>query len=618
MVDDVPFSDAPRIEDYGLIGDCETAALVGRDGSIDWLCWPRFDSPACFAALLGTPENGRWRIAPKGAHTRTRCYRPGTLILETRFETPDGAVLLVDFMPPRDEASDIVRLVIGERGRVAMTMELVIRFDYGRVVPWVSRLPDGTLRAIGGPDMMVLRTPVECRGENMHTVAEFEVAAGETIPFTLTYAESHRPVPPSKDAVALLADTETFWRGWSSCYEPASLDGRVGLPNHWHEAACRSLITLKALIYAPTGGIVAAPTTSLPEWLGSVRNWDYRFCWLRDSALTLFALMNAGYYDEAAAWRDWLVRAMAGSPDQMQIMYGLSGERRLLEWEVTWLPGFAGSRPVRVGNAAADQVQLDVYGEMMSLLHAARAGGLPESREAWAIQVAMLNRLGKVWREPDLGIWEVRGPARHFTFSKLMVWVAFDRCIKSAETFGLDDCPLDAWRLTRAEVASDILVKGWDPEIEAFTQSYGDPALDASLLLLPMLGFLPDDDPRIVGTVEAIERGLLVDGLVQRYDTREVDDGLPPGEGTFLACSFWLVEALVLIGRLAEAEALFERLLVLRNDLGLLAEQYDPVGGRQLGNFPQAFSHVALVNAAHRLAAAKAGMGEGAAKVQQG
>jgi GH15 family glucan-1,4-alpha-glucosidase len=609
---------APRIEDYGLIGDCETAALVGRDGSIDWLCWPRFDSPACFAALLGTSENGRWQIAPAAEHTHSRRYRPRTLILETRFETADGAVTLIDFMPPRDDCTDIVRIVVGERGRVAMKMEFVLRYDYGRVIPWVSRLLDGTLRGIGGPDMTILRTPVPMRGENMHTVAEFEVAEGEKIPFVLTYSASHRPLPATPDPEGALAETETFWRTWSSRYEPASLDGKVVLPDHWHQASARSLITLKALTYAPTGGIVAAPTTSLPEWLGSSRNWDYRYCWLRDSALTLFALMNAGYYDEAASWRDWLVRALAGSPDQMQIMYGIAGERRLQEWDVTWLPGFAGSKPVRVGNAAAAQMQLDVYGEMMSCLHQARMGGLPESREAWGIQVAMLARLEEIWREPDFGIWEVRGPARHFTFSKLMVWLAFDRGIKSAETFELDNCPLEKWRALRDEVRSDILAHGWNEEVGAFTQSYGDTALDASLLLLPMLGFLEHDDPRVRRTIEAIERDLLIEGLVQRYHTTKVDDGLPPGEGTFLACSFWLVEALVLIDRLADAEALFEHLLTLRNDLGLLAEEYDPIGKRQLGNFPQAFSHVALVNAAHRLAAVKAGTGETAEKVQEG
>ncbi|TDR94802.1 glycoside hydrolase family 15 protein [Enterovirga rhinocerotis] len=607
-----------RIEDYGLIGDCETGALVGRDGSIDWLCWPRFDSPACFAALLGTEENGRWKIAPIGDAVVSRRYRPRTLILETRFETAAGSVLLIDFMPPRGTDSDIVRLVVGESGRVAMRMELVLRYDYGRVMPWVHRLEDGSLRAIGGPDMTVLRTPIETHGEDMHTVSDFEVAAGETVPFVLAYCASHRPVPEPIDPFAALADTEAFWTEWTARYEPAALDGKIDLPEPWHQAARRSLITLKAMTYAPTGGIVAAVTTSLPEWLGSTRNWDYRYCWLRDSALTLFALMNAGYYDEARAWRDWLLRAIAGSPEQMQIMYGIAGERRLLEWEVDWLPGFADSKPVRVGNAAADQTQLDVYGEIMSLLHQARLGGLPESPEAWSIQVSMLERLDDIWREPDYGIWEVRGPPRHFTLSKLMVWLAFDRCIKSAEIFGLDHVPLEKWRAIRSEVKGDVLARGWNAEVGAFTQSYDDTALDASLLLLPMLGFLDDDDPRVRLTVEAIEADLLVDGLVQRYHTSTGHDGLPPGEGTFLACSFWLVEALVLIGRLADAEALFERLLALRNDLGLLAEEYDPIGGRQLGNFPQAFSHVALVNAAHRLAAARAGSGDRSEELQKG
>lgn len=594
-----------RIEDYGLIGDCETAALVGRDGSIDWLCWPRFDSPACFAKILGSAENGRWRIAPVGEHKSSRRYRPGTLILETRHETPTGSVLILDFMPPRDDASDIVRIVVGLTGRVTMSCELIIRFDYGRVIPWVSRRPDGTLRAIGGPDMIVLRTPVELYGENMHTLAEFEVEAGDRIPFVLTYARSHMSIPAPTDAETALSDTEIMWRDWSARYDPASRRGKLDLPAHWHEAASRSLITLKALTYEPTGGIVAAPTTSLPEWLGSVRNWDYRYCWLRDSALTLFAFMSAGYYEEAAAWRDWLVRTVAGAPDQMQIMYGIAGERRLLEWEVTWLPGFADSKPVRVGNAAAHQVQLDVFGQMMSLLHQARMGGLPESRITWSIQVAMLQQLQTIWREPDFGIWEVRGPTRHFTFSKLMVWLAFDRCIKSAETFGMTDAPLDEWAATRELVRQDILEHGWNEEVGAFTQSYGDKALDASMLILPMVGFLPLDDHRVRGTIAAIEQGLVVDGLVQRYETTEVDDGLPPGEGTFLACSFWLVEAMALIGRLDDAEALFERLLSLQNDLGLLAEEYDPIAKIQLGNFPQAFSHVALVNAAHRLTAEK-------------
>ncbi len=597
-----------RIEDYGLIGDCETAALVSLDGSIDWLCWPRFDSPACLAALLGSGENGRWLLAPSEEIVRTeRRYRPGTLILETRFETASGVVLITDFMPPRGEASDVIRIVTGERGRVAIRTELILRFDYGHIVPWVTRMEDGALRAIAGADMVVLRTPVPLRGEDMHTVSDFTVAAGETVPFVLTYQASHLAMPKPVEPEAALAETETFWREWSSRYRPDALDGSVALSGAWREAAERSLITLKALTYAPTGGIVAAPTTSLPEWIGSSRNWDYRYCWLRDSTLTLFAFMNAGYQDEAKSWRDWLVRAMAGSADQMQIMYGLAGERRLIEWEVDWLPGYAASRPVRVGNAATGQVQFDVYGEVMSLLHQARVGGIPETDQAWSMQKDMLLGLERRWREPDSGIWEIRGAPRHFTFSKIMAWLAFDRCIQSSEQFGLDECPIGRWREVRAEIRHDVLTRGFDAEVGAFTQSYGDPALDASLLLLPVIGFLPDDDPRVRSTIEAIERDLVVDGLVRRYHTVEATDGLPPGEGAFLACSFWLVQALVSIGRVADARALFDRLLDLRNDVGLLAEEYDPLAKRQLGNFPQAFSHVALVNAAHRLGAAFAG-----------
>ena len=605
-----------RIEDYALIGDCETAALVGRDGSIDWLCWPRFDSDACFAAILGDRENGRWLIAPADPDaTSTRRYRPQTLVLETRFETSTGSALLVDFMPPRGKASDIVRLVVGEQGQVDMHMELALRFGYGRVIPWVSRLDDGTLRAIAGPDMVVLRTPADLRGENMHTEADFTIRAGETVPFVLTYQRSHEGIPDPIDAMAALDDTQAYWTEWAGRYNSAIRAGGMDLPERWAEAAERSLITLKALTYAPTGGIVAAPTASLPEWIGSTRNWDYRFCWLRDSSLMLFAMMNSGYYDEAKAWRDWLVRAMAGSVDQMQIMYGLAGERRLEEWEAEWLPGFEGSKPVRIGNAATGQVQLDVYGEVMSLLHQARLGGIPESHEAWSMQKGMLAQLETLWRQPDSGLWEVRGPPRHFTFSKVMAWVAFDRCIKSAEQFGLDECPIDRWRTIRDEIHADVCEHGYDPKAGAFTQTYGETALDASLLLLPRIGFLPGDDPRLRSTVEAIERDLQVDGLVRRYQTSEVDDGLPTGEGAFLACSFWLVSALHHIGRIEDACALFERLLDLRNDLGLLAEEYDPKAGRQLGNFPQAFSHIALVNIAHLLAA---GPGSGTERMSKG
>ncbi|MDB5558999.1 MAG: glucoamylase, partial [Enterovirga sp.] len=590
-----------RIEDYALIGDCETAALVDREGSIDWLCWPRFDSDACFAALLGNREHGHWLIAPEaGGASVSRRYRGDTLILETRFETGDGIVTLIDFMPPRGHYSDVVRLVRGESGAVRLRMELTIRFGYGVVIPWVTRLEDGTLRAIAGPDMVLLRTPAELHGEDMRTLSEFTVAAGETIPFVLTYGPSHDPCPEPIDPYQALEETEAFWSDWAGRYDPQALNGGMALKPHWRDAVVRSLVTLKALTYAPTGGIVAAATTSLPEWPGGVRNWDYRFCWLRDSAMTLFALMSSGYFDEAKAWRDWLVRAMAGSVDQMQIMFGVAGERRLPEWEVDWLPGFAGSRPVRIGNAAAAQRQLDVFGEVMWLLHDARHGGLPESKEAWALQRSMLTRLEAIWREPDEGIWEVRGERRHFTFSKVMAWAAFDRCIRSAEEFGLHDAPVDHWRTIRDAIHRDVCTNGFDPELGSFVQAYGSRNLDASLLLLPALEFLPDDDPRIVGTVEAIARDLVVDGYVLRYRVAETVDGLPGDEGAFLACSFWLVTALLRIGRIDDATSLFERLLEIRTDLGLLAEEYDPRSKRQLGNFPQAFSHVGLVNAAHR------------------
>jgi GH15 family glucan-1,4-alpha-glucosidase len=581
-----------RIADYALIGDCETAALVGRDGSIDWLCWPRFDSDACFAALLGTPENGRWLIAPRHPDAViTRRYRPDTLILETRFETNSGAVLLVDFMPLRGTNSDLVRLVVGERGRVDMRFELVIRFGYGSVVPWVTRLDDGSLRAVAGPDMVLLHTPVAVHGENLKTVTDFTIEAGDTMPFVLTYASSHLPPPPVPDAIAALEDTRAFWEGWTAtCRSKA----------HCPPGVVRSLITLKALTYAPTGGIVAAPTTSLPEQLGGSRNWDYRYCWLRDATLTLLAFMNAGYYEEAHAWREWLLRTVAGSPQQSQIMYGIAGERRLTEWEIPWLPGYFGAKPVRIGNGAFGQLQLDVYGEVMDALHQARRGGLGVSESGWALQLALLEHLAKIWQEPDESIWEIRGPRRHFTYSKVMAWVAFDRAIKSAEAFGLSG-PVDTWRGLRAQIHEEVCRIGYDPEIGSFVQSYGSKEVDASLLLLPVVGFLPPSDRRIHGTVAAIERGLMVDGFVRRYDTSRIDDGLPPGEGAFLACSFWLVDAYALIGRLADARALYERLLRLRNDVGLLSEEYDPAAGELVGNFPQAFSHVALVNSAFNL-----------------
>ena len=580
------------IADYALIGDCETAALVSRDGSIDWLCWPRFDSDACFAALLGTPDNGRWRIAPTAENfSVSRRYRPGTLILETRYETDEGVATLIDFMPLRNNTADIVRLVVGESGRMTMGMELVLRFGYGSIVPWVTRLPDDTLRAVAGPDMVLLTTPIDVHGENFKTVGEFTVAAGETVPFTLIYASSHLLPPKPTDPNQALATTEQFWRGWTAKFKH---DGPFA------DIVTRSLMTLKALTYGPTGGIVAAPTTSLPEWIGGVRNWDYRFCWLRDATLTLLAFMNAGYYEEAAAWREWLLRAVAGRPEQAQIMYGIAGERRLVEWEVPWLPGFRNSGPVRIGNSAHNQLQLDVYGEVMDALHQARRGGIGQSDDGWAVQIAFLKHLETAWTEPDESIWEVRSGRKHFTYSKVMAWVAFDRAIKSAEEYQLDG-PLDRWRQLRTFIHADVCRKGFDPQQGSFVQSYDSKELDASLLLLPVVGFLPPQDQRVIGTIEAIERRLMVGGFVQRYDTSRSDDGLPPGEGVFLACSFWLVDAYVMLGRLEDAQALFKRLAALCNDVGLLSEEYDPAAKELLGNFPQAFSHVALVNSAFNL-----------------
>lgn len=583
------------LEDYALIGDCETAALVSRAGSIDWLCWPRFDSPACFAALLGTPEHGRWLIAAVDADARlTRRYRGRTLILETIIETADGSVTLIDFMPPRGRNSDVVRLVRGDRGRVRMRTELVLRFDYGRTVPWVTRLHDQRLRAIAGPDMVVLRTPVDVHGVGLTTVGEFDVNAGETVPFVLTHGPSHREPPADIDSDASLEATDRFWSDWMA-------DGKV--EGEWSDAVARSLVTLKALTYAPTGGIVAAPTTSLPEQIGGPRNWDYRFCWLRDATQTLLALMNAGFYDEAHAWRDWLLRAAAGAPSQLQIMYGLAGERRLTEYEVSWLPGYAASRPVRIGNAAHAQLQLDIFGEVMDALHQARRGGLTPRDSDWAFQRAVLNHLAEIWQQPDEGMWEVRGPARHFTYSKVMAWVAFDRGIRAIERHKLDG-PLDTWRKIRETIHEDVCRHGFDPSLGSFVQSYGSKELDASLLLLPTVGFLPCSDLRVRGTIEAVERHLVVDGFVLRYDTERSDDGLPPGEGAFLACSFWLADAYLLLGRVDDSRRLFERLLSLCNDLGLLAEEYEPRQRRLVGNFPQAFSHIALVNTAHNLSRA--------------
>jgi GH15 family glucan-1,4-alpha-glucosidase len=583
------------IEDYALIGDTQTAALVGRDGSIDWLCLPRFDSPACFAALLGDAGHGRWLVAPDGPiESSRRRYVDDTLVLETTFTTADGEVTVVDAMPIRGREPDLVRIVRGRSGRVRMRMELVMRFDYGRSVPWVRRV-DGRLEGVAGPDSLHLDTGVQLRGRDMQTHATFEVAAGESVPFVLTWAPSHEPAPEPIDAEAAVDETLAWWREWS---------GRCAYDGPHRDAVVRSLITLKAMTYAPTGGIVAAPTTSLPEHVGGVRNWDYRYCWLRDATLTLLALLEAGYVDEAAAWRDWLLRAVAGRPQEMQIMYGCAGERRLAEWEVGWLPGYEGSTPVRIGNAAAEQFQLDVYGEVMDALHQARVAGLEPDPFAWRLQRVLLDFLEDAWSEPDEGLWEMRGPRRHFTHSKVMAWVAFDRAVRSVEDLGLDG-PVDRWRRTRDAIREQVLERAWDPDRRTFTQSYGSQALDASLLLMPAVGFLDAHDERVVQTVDAIQRELCVDGFVLRYPTEIADDGLPPGEGSFLPCSFWLVDALAMQGRRDEAEQLFERLAGLTNDVGLLSEEYDPRIGRLVGNFPQAFSHIALVDSAVNLSRAE-------------
>ncbi len=580
------------LEDYALIGDCQTAALVACDGSIDWLCWPSFDSGACFAALLGGTENGRWLVAPQGPARTSRRYRPDTLILETEFETDGGAVAVIDFMPPRGHASDVVRIVEGRRGTVEMCTELVLRFDYGSIVPWMRRIEEGALKAIAGPDMTVLRTPVPLHGEGLKTVGRFTVAQGQRVPFVLTYGPSHLREPRPVDAEAALADTERFWRRWT---------GRCKDTGASTPIVRRSLITLKALTDTPTGAIVAAPTTSLPESLGGARNWDYRFCWLRDATFTLFALMNGGYYDEAANWRDWLLRAVAGSASQMQIMYGIRGERRLPEFELPWLPGYDGSSPVRVGNAAHEQLQLDVYGEVMDALQTARASArLPPDEDGWALQRALLDHLETVWRQPDEGIWEVRNGRRQFTYSKVMAWVAFDRAVQAVERSGLDG-PVERWRKLRAEIHDEVLRSGFNPTMGSFSQYYGSDHLDASLLLIPLVGFLPPGDARVGGTVAAIEQHLMADGMVMRYDTERNPDGLPTGEGAFIACSLWLADNYVLLGRRAEAQAMFDRIAGLANDVGLLSEEYDPKTRRLLGNFPQAFSHIALVNTAHNL-----------------
>lgn len=585
------------IEEYALIGDCRSAALVARDGSIDWLCWPRFDSDACFAALLGGAEHGRWRIGPVGPALRTRRrYRPKTLVLETEFEVEGGAVTLVDFMSMSADSPALIRLVAGRRGQVAMGMELVIRFGYGAIVPWVNRMDDGALRAVAGPDMLILRTAAPHRGEDLKTVSDFTVGAGETVSFALSYSLSHASLPGPVDPQAALRETEALWRNWTE---------RCQYEGPWAEAVVHSHVVLKALTYTPTGGIVAAPTTSLPEEIGGLRNWDYRFCWLRDATFSLLSLMNAGYYDEAEAWRDWLLRAVAGSPNQIQPVYGLAGEHRLTEWELPWLPGYEGSRPVRIGNAAHGQLQIDVVGAVMDSLYQARRGGLGPSHESWALQRELIGYLETIWNEPDEGIWEVRSGRHHFTHSKVMAWVALDRAIRSAEEFRLD-APLDHWRGLRTRIHEEVCRKGYDSKVGAFVQCYGGKALDANLLLLPLVGFLPVADPRIRNTVEAIERQLMVDGFLLRYDSAITDDGFPAGEGAFLACSFWLTDNLVLLGRRREAREIFERLLDIRNDVGLLGEEYDPRTRRQLGNFPHVFSHVALADTARNLMIAEA------------
>ena len=587
-----------RIEDYGLIGNTRSAALVSRQGSIDWLSFPRFDSAAVFAALLGDESHGHWSIAASDpAAVASRRYRPGTAILETRFETETGAATVIDFMPrPGDElAEEVIRLVRGEAGVVEMEMTLALRFDYGRLVPWLRRTPEGVL-AVSGPDAVRLTTPVELVNQDLTTRAKFRLSAGEEAPFVLTWFPSHREPPPVRDAAEVLAEVEAGWRRWI---------GESTYAGPRREAVERSLITLKLLTYSPTGGIVAAPTTSLPEEIGGARNWDYRYCWIRDATLTLYALLASGFRREAAAWREWLLRAAAGAPQDLQIMYGLHGEQRLLESTLDWLPGFAGSQPVRVGNAAHAQLQLDVYGELMGVLHAARRFGLDEGEGGWALQKVVMSRLEDIWGEPDEGIWEVRGPRRQFVHSKLMAWLAFDRMIASARLFGLDG-PVDHWCAVREEIRSEICEKGFNIERNSFVQYYGASTVDASLLLMPIVGFLPPDDPRILGTVAAIEEELLRDGLVRRYTAMGEVDGLPGNEGAFLACSFWLCDVYHLCGREAEGRALFERLLSLTNDLGLLAEEYDPLGKRQLGNFPQAFSHVSLINSAHMLSTPEA------------
>ncbi len=583
---------AQLIEDYALIGNNSTTALVGRNGSIDWLSFPRFDSAACFASLLGSRYNGRWIISTVSENPEIkRHYRNGTLVLETEFSTPEGAVLVIDCMDRRGDNQDVIRLVRGLRGRVPMYMELVLRFDYGTVIPWVRRLSDGRVQAIAGPDRVTLATTAPLHGEDLMTRANFEIEAGQEVPFVLTWSSSYSHEPNQPDVTATIENVTRAWQKWSSKHIPQG---------PYSEAVLRSLITLKALEHHKTGGIIAAATTSLPEEIGGERNWDYRFCWLRDSTFTLLALLESGFIDEAKAWRDWLMRAVAGNPEHMQIMYGVGGERRLTEFELPELPGYAGSSPVRIGNAASEQLQLDVYGEVMDSLFLARVKGLAASDEGWDLQRALVTHLEKIWSGPDDGIWEVRGVRRHFVFSKVMAWVAFDRAVRTVEMFG-EKGPLDRWRKVRADIHGEVCKLGYSNQMQSFVQYYGSNEMDASVLMMPLVGFLPPEDPRIINTIAAIEKHLLYDGFVARYDTRSAVDGLKGREGVFLACSFWLADNYVQQGRLDEARTLFERLLALRNDVGLLSEEYDPLERRQLGNFPQAFSHLSLINTAHNL-----------------
>jgi GH15 family glucan-1,4-alpha-glucosidase len=581
----------PPIESYAIIGDCETAALVGLDGSIDWLCWPDFASGACFARLLGTEDNGRWLLTPATkVEKTTRRYREHTLILETTFEAADFAVMLIDFMPLRDANPDIVRMVKGIRGNAPMKMEMALRFDYGAIVPWVTRI-EGGIRAIAGPDLVLLRTKAPLDGEDLKTVSEFTVKEGETVEFVMTYGRSHLHVPHAVDAAKALESTQTFWEEWArSCVYQGP----------YRDAVERSLITLKALTYRYTGGIVAAVTTSLPEQLGGPRNWDYRYCWLRDASFTLQALMNGGYYQEAKAWQRWLLRAIAGSPDQVQIMYGISGERYLPERELSWLSGYESSKPVRIGNAASEQLQLDIYGEVMAAFFNALNRMGKDGELSFAMLRAMVEHLEAIWQQPDEGIWETRGGRQNFTYSKLMAWVAFDRAIKAAGILHAG-APVERWQKVRAKIHDEVCAQAYNEKLGSFVQSYGSEHLDASLLLMPMTGFLPPEDPRVRGTLKAIEGNLMSGGMVLRYNTEKVSDGLPPGEGVFLACSFWMVGALKLQGREADAKKLFERVLSLANDVGLLSEEYDTSAKRLVGNFPQALSHISLVNAAFAL-----------------